>query len=563
VTVPEFIDRRSFLRRSAVGAAGLAAAGLGGGGLLEACSSSKSNARTLGPRDGITTATPKRGGKLVFAVEAEQSSLDPATARFDESGVNYARAIYDPLTIIAADGSVQPYLAHSVTPNADHTQWTITTRPGVFFHDGSVCDAQAIANSMNHVIHGLLGTVTLAPVVDNVVATGPSTVTVSLKQPWVPFDYYLAGGIGGQVGYIVGPSVIAQSSGTNQVKPVGTGPFKYVSWVPNEHLELERNPNYWRSPLPYLDQLTFRPIVDPDSRANSLLAGTVDIMHTDVASTIMQFRDNQGFGFIDDLNKVIGEPDMDFVLLNTQQPPLDDLRVRQAMAMSLNLQDYRSVINHDLNPISTQPFVPNTPYYATTTYPSYNPSMAKSLIDQVKASTGKKVSFTLGTTTSGTAVQAAELLQSQFQQAGMEVTLATFQQSDLINNALSGKFEAYEWRQWAAVDPDLNYLFWSPTTIFPPLHLATNFARYANPLVETYLQQGRTSSNPFIRAEAYRKIAEIFAQDLPYIVYDRAVWSVIAGPRVQNFANPTTPAGGTAYGMIVGTIWPTQIWMAT
>ena len=62
----------------------------------------------------------------------------------------YARTVFDPLTIIAADGSVQPYLAQSVTPNADYTVWTITARPNVRFHDGTTCDAAAIAGSLNH-----------------------------------------------------------------------------------------------------------------------------------------------------------------------------------------------------------------------------------------------------------------------------------------------------------------------------------------------------------------------------------------------------------------------------
>jgi peptide/nickel transport system substrate-binding protein len=552
-------DRRSFLARSAVGAAGLAAAGMGGGALLAACSSGSSSSASSGPRNGISTAAPKRGGSLVFGVEAEESSLDPAVARFDESGVLYARSLYDPLTIIAADGTVQPYLAASVTPNADHTVWTITTRSGVTFHDGSPCDAQAVANSMNHVIAGQLGTITLKPVVESVDATGPDTVTVSLKQPWVPFDYYLAGGIGGQVGYIVGPSVIAQSSGSSQVRPVGTGPFKFVDWVPNDHLAVQRNPDYWRQGLPYLDSLTFKPIVDADSRANSLKAGTIDIMHTDVAPIILEFQSNNSYGYIDDLKGVIGQPDMDFVLLNLQAPPMNDLRVRQAMAMAVNLEAYKAVINHGLNPISTQPFVPGTPYYAPTSYPSYNPSRARALIQQVQSETGQPVSFTFGSTTSAAAVQAAQLVQSQMQQVGMHVQLAQFQQSDLINNALVGKFQAYEWRQWAAVDPDLNYLFWSPTTIFSGL--ATNFARNSDPQVESYLQQGRTSADPSVRAKSYQQIAERFAVDLPYIVYDRAVWAIIANSKVQNFNNPTTPAGAPAYGMIVGTVWPAQIWL--
>lgn len=561
--MPDRIDRRSFLARSLVGAAGIAA-GMGGSSLLTGCGSSGTGSGSSGPRNGITSLSPKRGGSLTFAVEAEQSGLDPATARFDESGVLYARAVYDPLTIIAADGSVQPYLAQAVTPNQDYTIWTITTRSGVTFHDGSTCDAPAVAASMNHYVKNDLGLVTMQPV-QSIVATDSQTVTVTLKQPWIPFDYYLAGGIGGSIGYIVGPSVIAQAAQSNvQVVPVGTGPFKYVDWVPNDHFSLSRNPNYWRPGLPYLDSLTYRPIPDPDSRADSLLAGTVDIMHTDVATSILEFQQNASYGFVDDLHGVLGEPDMDFIMLNLEAPPMNDIRVRQAMAKAVNLNTYRSVINHDVNPISTQPFIPGSPYYAPTTYPSYDPAQAKALVQEVEHDTGKSVSFTLGCTTSSVAVQAAEVVQQNLQQVGMKVQISQFQQAELINNALAGDFQAYEWRQFAAVDPDLNYLFWSPTTIFgPPINEASNFARNTDSQVETLLQEGRTSSDPAVRAKAYQGVAERLAQDLPYIFYDRAVWAIASEMKVQNWNNPTTPGGAKAYGMLVGTIWPTQIWLET
>jgi len=555
--MPETFDRRTLLRRGAFGAAGLAAASVGPRNLLDST--------IKAPRNGISSARPRRGGSLVFAVEAEQSALDPATGRFDESGVNYARSYYDPLTIIAADGSIQPYLAESVTPDTDYSVWTINVRPGVSFHDGTPCDGPAVANSMNHYIGGLLGIVTMQPV-QSVVATGPMTVTVTLKQPWIPFPYYLAGGIGGQVGYVVGPAEIAQAKNPNaQVHPVGTGPFIFKEWVPNDHLTVARNPNYWRGGgLPYLDQITFRPIPDPESRQDSLLAGTVDIMHTDVATTILHFENDASYGFVDDLHKVIGEPDIDFVMLNVSVPPMNDPRVRQAMAMAQNLKEYKSVINHGVNPVSTNIFTKGSPFYASTSYPSYDPAKAKALIQQVRAETGKEVSFTLGTTTSPLAVQAAEFSQAAFEAAGMKVQLATFQQSELIDNALTGKFQAYGWRQFGAVDPDLNYLFWSPTTIFgPPINEASNFSRNTDPEVETYLQLGRRSSDPSVRAEAYQGVAERFAKDLPFIYTDRAVWSIISNSKVQNWNNPTTPAGAKAYGMIVGTIWPTQIWMAS
>jgi peptide/nickel transport system substrate-binding protein len=145
---------------------------------------------------------------------------------------------------------------------------------------------------------------------------------------------------------------------------------------------------------------------------------------------------------------------------------------------------------------------------------------------------------------------------------GMHVQREQFQQAELINNALAGKFQCYEWRQFGAVDPDLNYSWWSPKTIFgPPINEASNFARNTDPEVETLLQQGRTSSDPTVRAKAYQGVAERLAVDLPYIFSDRAVWAIISKSEVQNFNNPTTPAGSNAYGMIVGTIWPTEIWL--
>src|SRR5579863_2042617 len=296
-TVPDQIDRRSFLARGALAAGGVAAAG-GVGGLLSACGSGSGGAGSLasGPRNGVSTATPKRGGALVFGVEAEEQGFDPATGRFDETGVLYARTVFDPLTIIATDGSVQPYLAKAVTPNSDYTVWTITARPGVRFHDGSPCDAAAIAGSLNHFKDNLLGVTFTA--VSNISATSENTVTINLKQPWVPFPAYLAGGIGGQPGYIAAPAMIADPKGSE--RPIGTGPFKFKEWVPNDHFTAVANKDYWRPGLPYLDSVTYRPITDAQQRANSLEAGTIDIMHTDLPASIINFRDNATYGYVDD-----------------------------------------------------------------------------------------------------------------------------------------------------------------------------------------------------------------------------------------------------------------------
>ena len=134
-----------------------------------------------------------------------------------------------------------------------------------------------------------------------------------------------------------------------------------------------------------------------------------------------------------------------------------------------------------------------------------------------------------------------------------------------INDALAGQFQTVSWRQFAAVDPDLNYLWWSPTEIFGSgkSELNPNFAQNKDPVIQTLLETGRQSTNPAVRAKAYQQIAQRLNKDLPYIWNDRATWAIVSASNVQNFNNPTTPAGGKAYGMIVGTIWTPQIWIDT
>ena len=84
----------------------------------------------------------------------------------------------------------------------------------------------------------------------------------------------------------------------------------------------------------------------------------------------------------------------------------------------------------------------------------------------------------------------------------------------------------------------------------------------ARPQLQAALTQGRQSTDPAVRAKAYQTVNKRFAIDLPYLWTDRAVWSVESTLKVQNWNNPTTPTGAPAYGMIGGSIWPTQIWLS-
>ncbi len=551
------IDRRSFLARGlAAGAGALAAGALGD----MAASNPAWAGFTNGPgRNGISNAKPKMGGSLVFGTDTEEQGFLPTTARFDEVGVMYARTVFDPLTIITASGGVAPYLAESVTSNADATSWTVTLRPNLTFHDGTPCDGAALLQNFEaHKSSALTGPA-IDPILENFTQTGPLTVVANFKSPWVAFPYYLAGGIGGQIAYPVAPAMLNNPNGTDH--PIGTGPFVFQSWVENDHFTAVRNTKYWRKGLPYLDQITYKPIPDANSRSDALQSGSIDIMVNDTPQITVLYRGKKQWSYIDDSGPVVGEPDMNCLLINTGAPPFDNPKLRLALAKAINTKAYNKIIDLGIGGPSNGLFVPGTPYYANPGYPTYDPRGAKSLVSEVAKQTGKPISFTLSGTSSPQTVRAAQFLQQELQAVGFKVSLNTFQQNELINNALSGKYQVNQWRQFGAVQPDLNYIFWSTTTLGAEGELAINMTRNNDPIVQQALTTGRQATNAQTRYNAYKTVNHRFALDIPYAWLDRAVWTIIAQPKVQNFNNPTTPSGQKAWGMITGSIWPTQIWL--
>ena len=384
-------------------------------------------------------------------------------------------------------------------------------------------------------------------------------MTITFKAPWVPFPYYLAGGIGGQIAYIAAPSMLSNPNGTSH--PVGTGPFIFKEWVPNDHFTATANPNYWRKGMPYLSQITYKPIPDEEARSEALKSGTIDLMITDTPQIITQYRGNKSYSYIDDSTHVAGEPDMNCVQLNCLAKPFNDANVRRAAAMAINRNQYAKVIDEGVLPVSNGLFVPGSPYYSPTPYPSYNPSQATKLVKAAAKTNGGPISFSYGSTNSPAAIRAAQYLEQAWKAVGFQVSTNIVQQNDTINNALAGKYQALGWRQFGAVDPDLNYIFWSTTTVSSGA-LSINMARNADPAIEKPCWRGGPAPRRASARPPTRRSTSAWRWTLPYLWTDRAVWSVIGNPDVQNFNNPTTPQGQAAFGMIGGSIWPTQIWIS-
>jgi peptide/nickel transport system substrate-binding protein len=572
------IDRRTFLGQSAKTAAGLVVAG-SAGSLLAACGSNgghgsskgSGTSGTTGPanRGGASTATPKSGGSLIFGVEADEAGFDPTNAHFDSVGVCYARTVYDPLAIPLADGRVVPYLAQSITNSPDYTEWTVTLRPNLFFHDGTPCNAAALAFCFNAFKASTLVNFTLGYMKEAQVVNGSQTaVKVIMHKPWVTFPAWLCGYIGGQIAYPFSPTQWKKAGSAPgetllNSHPVGTGPFIFQTWVPNDHFTATKNPNYWRkdkhgTALPYLEQITFKPLPVASERWTGLQTGTLDMIHTDDPRTVLDIQSDHSLGYNSDVNSPV-EHDMDFGMINTTQAPLNDVRIRQAIAHSFNATEYLSTVGLNIQKGSTGPFSSGSKYYAPTGFPTYDLPKAQSLVSSYKADHGgAPVVIEYGTVNTPSSISSAALIRSFAEAAGMTMNVTQVEQSALITNAILGAFHMYAWRQFANIDPDLNYPFWASAP--PAGGISVNFTRLQDPTVQQNIDRGRQTADEASRIQAYQAVAKQFGTACPYIWAAEDVWALGAGPTVQNFNNPTTPEGQPALEAISGIIWPTEIW---
>jgi ABC-type transport system substrate-binding protein len=542
-------DRRAFLAGGLALGAGAAVSGLLPDGVAGANT-------TNGPgRNGITTAKPKRGGSLTMGIDTEEGGFNPSTARWDEGGFMYGRAVFDPIAIVNAKGQVEPYLAQSITSNADFTSFTITLKNGIVFHDGTPLDGQALYKNIEAQATSALTGPAFATNIKGVSVSGPMSVTITMKSSWAPFPFYLAQA---QTGYVAAPSMLAAPDG-GTAHPVGTGPFVFQDWVPNSHMTATRNKNYWRKGYPYLDAITYKPILNASSRADALETGEVDMIHTNDPNGLLLFRGNKKYSYYDNSGQVLGQPTVQCIMLNTSTAPLNNRDLRVAMAKCINQTQYVKVINKGVNAPMHGLFIPGSPYYTKTAYPTYDPSGAASLVKKVARETGKPVSFSLNSLSDPETLAAAQFLQQAWQSAGMQVNINIIAQSTIINNALAGSYQATLWRQFGAVDPDLNYVWFTTQLASGPL--ALNMARNVDPRIQTSLVSGRTTNNKTQRITYYQDVNKYLAQDIPYLWLARDTWAVIANPKVQNFANPTTPQGSKAVAFDEGVLWPTQIWM--
>src|SRR6266567_154396 len=261
---------------------------------------------------------------LRVALGTTLSQLDPAKTTVGDEYV-YVHLVFNGLSRIDPDMSVKPDLAESWTASDDLKTWTFRLRQGVKFHHGRVLDSEDVVATVKRILDPETGSRARSnlTMVDSVEAVDPLTVRFNLNQSYAGFADVFAD----RQLRIVAKDKLAELS----TQPIGTGPFVFKSWSPGDRLELVKNPDYFEKGMPKLDGVTLRIIPESAARIAALESGSVDIVWSMPYESVDKFKNHPTVRA-----DGISTPTWDGVILNNDRPPFNDVRVRKALALTID-----------------------------------------------------------------------------------------------------------------------------------------------------------------------------------------------------------------------------------
>lgn len=374
----------------------------------------------------LMTGAAMAQDSITIGMQLEPPNLDPtsgaAAAIREITQIN----IYEGLTRFNSDGSIGPALAASWDVTEGGKVWTFTLHEGVKFHDGTAMDAEDVKFSLDrarapdstNAQKQLFAPIEAVDVVD------AKTVKITLKAPSGNFDFNMAWGDAS----IMGPESVA----TNATNPVGTGPFRFGQWVQGDRVELVANPDYWGT-KPALSKATFKFISDPTAAFAAMMAEDIDAFPVFPApETLAQFSGDPRFQIL------TGSTEGETILgMNNKQPPLDNVKVRQAIAHAINRQE---IIDGAMfgygTPIGTH-FAPHHPDYIDLTgLSAHDPEKSKALLAEAGVS-NLKLRMHLPPPTY--ARRGGEIIAAQLRGVGIDVEITNVEWAQWLEQVFRGK----------------------------------------------------------------------------------------------------------------------------
>jgi peptide/nickel transport system substrate-binding protein len=364
---------------------------------------------------------------IVVAMQLEPPHLDPTSAAAGAIDSVLYSNVFEGLTRFGPDGSVNPGLAESWEISADGKTYTFNLRAGVKFHDGTDMTAEDVKFSLDRARDDDSANAqkALFAGIESVEVVDPQTVKVTLSAPAGNFLFNMAWG----------DAVIVAPESIENIKsnPVGTGAFKFSNWVQGDRIDLERNADYWGTPAK-LDKATFKFISDPTAAFASVMAEDVNaFVGFPAPENLPQFDADPRFQVL------VGSTEGETILsTNNKQPPLDNLKVRKAIAHAI---DRQAIIDGAMfgygTPIGTH-FAPHNPDYVDLTGNStYDPELSKELLAEAGYADG--FTTTLKLPPPSYARRGGEIIAAQLRAVGIDTEISNLEWAQWLEQVFKGK----------------------------------------------------------------------------------------------------------------------------
>jgi peptide/nickel transport system substrate-binding protein len=433
-------------------------------------------------------------GEIVVAIGGDPTTLDPQAADDgNERAVN--DSIYE--TLLTRDDAMQlqPLLAESYS-QLDDTTWQFVLRSGISFTNGEPMNAEAVAFSVNRIINpdfnseqlSFFETVTGAEVVDDLTVN----VTTNGADPILPARMYWLK---------IVPPVHAASEGFAD-NPVGTGPYKFVSWERGQQIVLEANADYWGG-APAIGRVVIRPIPEESTRLAALQAGEVDFVRDLLPDQIAQAP------------VVKAAPGLEFpiVRIDNSEGLMADVRIRQAINYAVDKEviaealygGYANVAQGQILNSSHFGFNPDVQAYP------YDPDMARQLLEEAGYN-GEPITFVGENGRWLKDKDLIEVIAGMLIEVGINVDVQILEWS----NYLDALFDLGNAPDMIFVAHD-NTLFDADRTFSAYYLCGGRTSSYCNEEISALINEGRTMTDVAARKETYHKVVELSREDAAFL----------------------------------------------
>lgn len=457
-------------------------------------------------------------GTLRVALGTTLTQLDPALTTIGDEYV-YVHLLFNGLSKINPDMTVSPDLAESWAASDDLKTWTFKLRAGVKFHHGKTLDADDVVATITRILDPKTGSRARSNLgmVESVEAVDPLTVRFKLNIAYAGFADIFAD----RQMRIVAKDKIDDLSKT----PIGTGPFMFKSWSPGDRLEVVKNPNYYVKSEPKLDGVTLRIIPESAARLAALESGAIDILWSMPYESVDKVAKNPNLRA-----DSVPTPTWDGVILNNAIPPFNDVRVRKALALTVDKEAIVELALFGQGSPTFSPIPPSHPYFNKKM--KFNPPdvvQAKKLLAEAGYPNGLDVPMQVPQEREQR-VRVGVAVRDMAKAAGFRIEVQRVPFASYTAN-VAGKAQMYVDGYFARPTVD--------TAVYPFYHSEGSWNKqlwlYKDTRVDEALDAARKTNDEKTRAEIFGKFQEYVEDTVPGIVAYSAAHVNGVSKKVEGF----------------------------